>query len=71
MKEIHEMQEERLMIQQVKAKTTMEKTHSKSIKKALKYGSHEEVEQACRHEYQTLIREHDDKVPGLYRCMSM
>lgn len=63
MREIHELQEERLMLSQVKAKTAMEKVHAKSLKKAIKTGNVEQVEQANRQEYQKLAREHDDKVP--------
>ncbi|XP_062621888.1 1-phosphatidylinositol 4,5-bisphosphate phosphodiesterase classes I and II-like isoform X3 [Saccostrea cucullata] len=63
MREVHELQEERLMISQVKAKTAMEKLHAKSLKKAIKAGNVEEVEQANRQEYQKLTREHDEKVP--------
>lgn len=62
MKEVHEMQEERLLISQVKAKSSMEKVHAKSIKKALKSGRAEEVDQTNTMEYQRLIRNHDDKV---------
>ncbi|XP_078316385.1 1-phosphatidylinositol 4,5-bisphosphate phosphodiesterase classes I and II-like isoform X14 [Crassostrea virginica] len=61
MREIHELQEERLMLSQVKAKTAMEKVHAKSLKKAIKTGNVEQVEQANRQEYQKLAREHDDK----------
>lgn len=63
MREIHELQEERLMISQVKAKTAMEKVHAKSLKKAIKTGNVEQVEQANRQEYQQLTREQDEKVP--------
>ncbi|XP_065944473.1 1-phosphatidylinositol 4,5-bisphosphate phosphodiesterase beta-1 isoform X15 [Magallana gigas] len=61
MREIHELQEERLMISQVKAKTAMEKVHAKSLKKAIKTGNVEQVEQANRQEYQQLTREQDEK----------
>ncbi|KAK3092878.1 hypothetical protein FSP39_008286 [Pinctada imbricata] len=67
MKEIHEMQEERLMIQQVKAKTTMEKLHAKILKKALKNGNIEQVEQANQHDHQALLRDHEEKHKEL-RC---
>ncbi|XP_061173851.1 1-phosphatidylinositol 4,5-bisphosphate phosphodiesterase beta-1-like isoform X2 [Saccostrea echinata] len=61
MREVHELQEERLMISQVKAKTALEKFHAKSLKKAIKAGNVEQVEQANRQEYQKLTREHDEK----------
>lgn len=49
------------MISQVKAKTAMEKVHAKSLKKAIKTGNVEQVEQANRQEYQQLTREQDEK----------
>lgn len=70
MREIHELQEERLMLSQVKAKTAMEKVHAKSLKKAIKTGNVEQVEQANRQEYQKLAREHDDKVPPISLSLS-
>lgn len=63
MREIHELQEERLMISQVKARTAMEKLHAKLLKKAIKASNVEQVEQANRQEYQKLTRENDKKVP--------
>lgn len=70
MREIHELQEERLMLSQVKAKTATEKVHAKSLKKAIKTGNVEQVEQANRQEYQKLAREHDEKVPPISLCLS-
>ncbi|XP_048737703.2 1-phosphatidylinositol 4,5-bisphosphate phosphodiesterase beta-1-like isoform X4 [Ostrea edulis] len=61
MREIHELQEERLMISQVKARTAMEKLHAKLLKKAIKAANVEQVEQANRQEYQKLTRENDKK----------
>lgn len=63
LKEIHELQEERLMISQVKAKDTMEKAHAKSVKKALRRGtSVDEAETNNRLQYGKLVQEHNYKV---------
>lgn len=64
MKEIHELQEERLMIAQVKAKDQMEKSHTKAVKKALRRGNIvDEVETNNRLQYSKLVQEHNHKVP--------
>ncbi|VDI64863.1 phosphatidylinositol phospholipase C, beta [Mytilus galloprovincialis] len=65
LKEIHELQEERLMISQVKAKDTMEKCHAKSVKKALRRGtSVDEAETNNRLQYGKLVQEHNYKRKG-------
>lgn len=52
----------------------MEKVHAKSLKKAIKTGNVEQVEQDNRQEYQKLTREQDEKVPpnvALYEWYSV
>ncbi|XP_076099356.1 1-phosphatidylinositol 4,5-bisphosphate phosphodiesterase classes I and II-like isoform X4 [Mytilus galloprovincialis] len=68
LKEIHELQEERLMISQVKAKDTMEKSHAKSVKKALRRGtSVDEAETNNRLQYGKLVQEHNYKRKGKHK----
>lgn len=61
MKEIHELQEEKLMLSQLKNKSSLHKTHNKSLKKASKSGIAEEIEKRNKEEYDKLVQEHDDK----------
>lgn len=71
MKEIHELQEEKLMITQVKAKTTLEKSQAKSLKKAMKSGNAENVEAENIREYQKLIHEQENKVPQQFKMATI
>lgn len=51
------------MISQVKAKDQMEKSHAKSVKKALRKGrTVDEVETNNRLQYSKLVQEHNFKV---------
>lgn len=66
MKEIHELQEEKLMLSQLKSKSSLHKTHGKSLKKASKSGIAEEIEKRNKDEYDKLVHDHDDKASSLF-----
>lgn len=62
MREIHNIQEEKLQVQQQKEKATMEKSHSKSLKKSSKNGSSEQVQREYTSQIVKLAQNHAEKV---------
>ena len=64
MQELHELQEEKLLLAQIKAKGSIEKTQRKSMKRASKYGSTSEITQKNEDEMSNLISEQSRKVRG-------
>ena len=62
MQELHGLQEEKLLLSQVKSKGSVEKTQRKSVKRASKYGSTSEVAQKNQDEMSNLITEQTRKV---------
>jgi len=59
--ELHELQEEKLLLSQIKSKTNVEKTHRKSIKRASKYGSVDEQTTLNKQELNVLLSEQEYK----------
>lgn len=62
MQELHELQEEKLLLAQIKAKGTIEKTQRKSVKRASKYGSTGEISAKNQEEMTQLVTEQGRKV---------
>ena len=62
LQELHELQEEKLLLSQIKCKSSMEKTHRKSFKRASKHGNTEEVKTFTQQELSSLISEQEKKV---------
>ena len=65
MQELHELQEEKLLLSQIKNKTTIEKVHRKSIKRASKRGNEGEIDQKNKQELSHIVVEQQLKVNNL------
>lgn len=62
MREVHDLQLDRLLRIQLKAKRSLEKTNSKCLEKAKKQGNREEVEHKTSMEYENLLTGHEVEV---------
>ena len=62
MQELHELQEEKLLLSQIKSKSSLEKTHRKSFKRASKHGNTDEVKNFTQQEITQLVSEQEVKV---------
>lgn len=69
LQELHELQEEKLLLSQIKSKSNVEKTHRKSIKRASKYGGVAEQTSLNKNELSALLSEHESKVCLKQHCM--
>ena len=65
MQELHELQEEKLLLSQIKCKSSMEKTHRKSFKRASKHGNPDEVKTFTQQELTSLVSEQERKVGAI------
>ena len=65
MQELHELQEEKLLLSQIKNKTNIEKVHRKSIKRASKKGNMNEIDQKNKQEFATIIVDQQTRVTSL------
>ena len=62
MQELHELQEEKLLLSQIKNKSTIEKVHRKSVKRASKKGNEGDIDQMNREEISSIVVEQQLKV---------
>lgn len=70
MREIHESQEEKLVSTQLKEKVTLEKTHSKNLKKASKTSSADEIQAQNEAEWAQLTFEQEEKLKALRKSQA-
>ena len=69
MQEMHNLQEEKLLLSQIKSKTTIEKGQRKSMKRASKHGNNEELTAKNVQEMSRIASEHEAKVRSLTYCV--
>ncbi len=62
MQEVHDLQEEKLLLSQMKSKTVVEKVQRKSMKRASKHGSSSDQENRNKRELNQLVTEQEVKV---------
>ena len=62
MQEMHNLQEEKLLLSQIKSKTTFEKGQRKSLKRASKHGNNDDMTTKNMQEMSRLVSEQETKV---------
>ena len=65
MQELHELQEEKLLLSHIKAKGNVEKTQRKSVKRASKHGVASDISVKNQTEMSKLVIEQEKKVGHL------
>ena len=68
--DMHELQEEKLLLSQIKQKTTVEKSHMKASKRANKSGNMDEVSRRNQEEINNLLAEQEVKVWRGWCCIN-